>query len=325
MGQVAGGQAVKRMRDFWRPTLLFLLALCAACGRASSGPRAIVLTNECLRAEIVPGWAGRLMFLGRPGGPNALWTQPEAAGFTADQNGGEIWKNFGGEKTWVGSQGAGWRAFAGKESGLVWPPPAWFDSMPMEVVASTPSGVVLRTGLHKGGDWAVRLERSFALLGDRLRIRQRLICESDGASGPDALPDDFRRLWSVAQVPLPPRVLIHLVEEGRHSSKGIPAPAPTGHPGWVSVELAGMGGEGKIAVDGDRLAVPLQDGPGWLVLSQTAPARNLSAFATPGRAMVFASLPDLRPSPYAELEFASYGPDAEQTVEFAIAESPFGE
>ena len=40
--------------------------------------------------------------------------------------------------------------------------------------------------------------------------------------------------------------------------------------------------------------------------------------------MVFASSPDYRPTPYAELEFAAYGPDAEQTLEFRIADDPFG-
>ena len=303
---------------------LALVPAAALADAADPPPDSIVLSNAALRAEIVPAWAGRLMFIGRPGGTNAFWTQPEAAGFTVDGNGNPVWKNVGGEKTWVGSQGRGWRAFAGKESGSVWPPPAWFDSEPMEVVSADSTRVVLRTAAHRGGDWAVALERSFALEADALVMRQRLIPESVGAVGPEVVPDDDRRLWSVSQIPRPDRVFLHLVGEGRHDRNGVmPAPVPTGRPGWAAIDVGSMSGDGKLMADGDRLAVPLPDGSGWLVLSQTAPARHLSAFETPGRAMVFASSPDYRPTPYAELEFAAYGPDAEQTLEFRIADDPF--
>ena len=304
---------------------LALVPAAALAAAADPFPDSIVLSNGVLRAEIIPAWAGRLMSFGRPGGTNALWTWPEAARFTVDENGRPVWRNVGGEKTWVGSQGKGWRIFAEEGPGRAWPPPAWFDSMPMDVVECGPTGAVLRTDVHRGGDWAIRLERSFALCGDRLVVRQRLIPESVGSLGPDALPDDDRRLWSVSQIPRPGRVFLHFADEGRHVRDGIiPAPIPTDRPGWASVDIGGMDGEGKISADGDRLAVPFADGSGWFVLSQTAPARHLSAFKTPGRAMVFASKPDVLPSPYAELEFAAYGPDAEQTVEFRIADDPFG-
>ena len=102
-----------------------LVPAAALAAAADPFPDSIVLSNDVLRAEIVPAWAGRLMFFGQPGGPNALWTWPEAARLTVDENGNPAWRNLGGEKTWVGSQGAGWRAFVGKESGRVWPPPAW--------------------------------------------------------------------------------------------------------------------------------------------------------------------------------------------------------
>ena len=53
-------------------------------------------------------------------------------------------------------------------------------------------------------------------------------------------------------------------------------------------------------------------------MEQTAPERCLSAFATPGRAMVYASPDDFKPSIYAELEFAAYGPDAEYAVRLSL-------
>ena len=289
----------------------------------ASMPDSILLTNSSLRVEIVPAWAGRMMFFGRPGGVNALWTNPEAAAYTVDAAGMSLWKNVGGEKTWVGSQNRGWRAFVGKEKGVVWPPPAWFDSMPMQVVETGPTNAVLRTGVHRAGDWAISMERAFALLGDRLVVRQRLIPTDDcaGAREPP-VTNDMRRLWSVAQVPRPKCVAIRLVGERRHSVDAeLPLLVPSGTPGWSMIQIEGATSGGKIEADGDALAVPLSDGSGWLVIEQTAPARHLSAFEKPGRAMVFASPTNFLPSAYAELEFAAYGADAEQTLTFRL-ESP---
>ena len=135
------------------------------------------------------------MSFGRPGGGNVLWTQPEAADFGCHPSGKPRWKNVGGEKTWVGSDPAAWRAFEGVESGPVWPPPAWFDALPMQVVATDETNVVLRTAAHRGGDWVVALERAFSLETDALVVRSRLLTEDPGAHGPDTLPDDDRRLW----------------------------------------------------------------------------------------------------------------------------------
>ena len=63
---------------------LALVPAAALADAADPPPDSIVLSNAALRAEIVPAWAGRLMSIGRPGGTNAFWTQPEAAGFTAE-------------------------------------------------------------------------------------------------------------------------------------------------------------------------------------------------------------------------------------------------
>ena len=298
----------------------------ALAAKAPWNAATIVLTNDALRAEIVPAWAGRLMFFGRPGGPNVLWTWPEAARFTVDAGEKPVWRNVGGEKTWVGSQGRGWCDFAGKESGRVWPPPAWFDSEPMRVVRADTRSALLRTGVHRGGDWEGAMEREFVLEGERLVVHERLLPTKAAVAGDRARtrPDDDRRLWSVAQVPQPDRVAVRLVGEGRHANAvNMPDPVSAEAPGWVWLELADPPAWGKTDADGDALAMPLPDGSSWLVVEQTAPERHLAGFAAPGRAMVYASKPDFKPSPYAELEFAAYGPDAEQTVEFRLADDPF--
>ena len=60
------------------PILSFLGAatVLAAADAHSSAAVPLVLENDAVRAEIVPAWAGRLTFFGRPGGTNASCTQP---------------------------------------------------------------------------------------------------------------------------------------------------------------------------------------------------------------------------------------------------------
>ncbi|MBR1608350.1 MAG: hypothetical protein IJ678_01905, partial [Kiritimatiellae bacterium] len=283
-----------------------------------------VLQNDAIRAEIVPAWAGRLVFFGRPGGSNALWANPAAADAGLDEAGNPLWKNVGGEKTWVGSQGAGWRAFAGRtDTGAVWPPPAWFDSEPLETVRADATNVLLRSGWHSfaaGGEWTCALEREFTLLPDRLVVRMRMLLPEGVAPG-EPLPDDDRRLWSVAQVPRPERVAIRPLDGMRVTCAGAAKPpvrdGAEGTGAWAWMDIAGMDSHGKLLADADALAVeiPESGGGGWFAIEQTAEPRHLGAFATPGRAMVFASAPDYEPSPYAELEFAAYGPDAAQTLQ----------
>ena len=303
-----------------------ILATLAAATTLSAIPRPssaastpIILENDALHIEIVPDWAGRLMVFSRKGGGNVLWTQPEAAEFGCYPSGTPMWKNVGGEKTWVASQGTGWRAFAGIEEGGVWPPPAWFDSMPMRVVKADSTNVVLRTDAHRGiGGWVVAMEREFTLEAESLVIRQRLLPAELGEGGAEVLPDDDRRLWSVAQVPRPPVVLIRLCGEGRHVKNGpLAAPVPDGVSGWARLDIPSSDKPGKICLDGDALAAPLADG-GWFLIEQSAPDRFLSAFAEPGRTMVYTSADDFKPSVYAELEFAAYGPDAEQTLRLSL-------
>ncbi len=291
------------------------LALLTAASAPSPAPATVVLECGDLRAEVAPAWAGRLMFFGRKDGRNVLWTNPDAASAPPDANGNPVWKNVGGEKTWVGSQKKGWRGFVGQAEGSVWPPPAWFDSEPLRVVSADTTNVILRSDAHACGDWVVALERCLTLWPDRLVLRQRLLPEAVGAAGPDPLPDDIRRLWSITQVPRPEFVLLRPCGAARHvEEEGVPAPVPCGTAGWKRIDIASMTRVGKMAADGDALVAPLADGTGWLQIEQTAPSRFLEAIVAPGRAMVYASSPEYTPSPYAELEFAAYGPDAEQTL-----------
>ena len=155
-------------------TLLAVAVTMSASGEAVCSTKTIVVENVSLRAEVVPEWGGRLMFFGRPGGTNALWTNPSAAANTVDDKGREVWKNVGGEKTWVGGMGL-WKGFKNDADATSWPPPAWFDSALIEVVRANATNILLRSAAHTSGDWTVALEREFTLLDDRLVVREKLL------------------------------------------------------------------------------------------------------------------------------------------------------
>ena len=286
-------------------------------------PEAIVLGNAALRAEIVPAWAGRLVSLGRPGGANALWTNPPAVTSAPTNGEDRIWRNFGGNKTWVGEMEAAWPGFQEPPADAHWPPPDWFDAAPLEVVRANATNVLLRSGSHTNAalGWAVALEREFTLLPDRLVLREKLSDSGRKDFASSAAPDDPRRVWSNTQIPFTPHVAIRRVAEGRERLlRGCPAPTPRGDgSNWADLGLADAPQHARIDADGDALAAEIS-GVGWLLIEQSAPERHLSAFATPSRAIVYTTGGAAR-NPFVELEFVALGPDAEQTTSFQILES----
>lgn len=258
------------------------------------------------------------MFLGKPGGKNALWTNPSAATNDAVK----VWCNVGGEKTWVGTMET-WKGFNGGDEAPHWPPPIWFDSAPLEVVRANETNMLLRSGFHMSGNWTVALEREFTLAGDRLEIKERLC---DSASLREPIPNDSRRVWSVTQIPLVDIVEAHLAGEGRSEYFGnCPPLSSSDSTGWSKLDLSGVTQHARVAFDGDALAASIP-GVGRLVIEQTAGEKHLSAFATPSRAIVYTTGKKFALSkwtgwcrePYIELEFVALGPDAEQILTFRI-------
>ena len=286
------------------------------CGAFAAGT--LVLDNGTLRAEVMPSCGGRLMRFGRTGGANALWRDPDATTNIVDAAGRPRWVNIGGEKTWVGAMSL-WKGIKDKSAVSFWPPPAWFDSAPLEVVRADATNILLRSADHASGDWTVSLEREFTLCDDRLILRETLgSCQKMTS----AVIDDPRRVWSVTQIPLVSKVVGRLWGEGRMvlDRKGkpcFPEPRSLGG-GWIELDMSAAWRDARLDFDGDALAAPLTDGSGeWLVIEQTAPARCLGAFGAPSRAMVFTTGQDA-PKPYIELEFVALGPDAEQTLTLRI-------
>ena len=290
-------------------------------GSAGAYPSPLFLNNGPMSATVVPAWGGRLMELRRDGGANALWTDPEAVANGFDSAGKPIWKNVGGEKTWVGSQGPGWRGFA--PDGSVWPPPSWFDSAPLSVAHADPTNLLLRSGFHESHGWRVALEREFTLFPDRLVVEERLFPEADGPDGPEAVADDDRRVWSVTQIPFVPAVAVRRVDARRWKiNQNCPVPEPRGDGSdWADIDISRCGKNGHIFLDGDALAAPLADGTGrWLQIEQTAAPRHLAHFEKPSRAIMYTTGPESQHSktPYIELEFVALGADARQTLVMQI-------
>ena len=301
-------------------TLLLLLVVCAVALHLNAAPTTLVLENDALRAEVVPEWGGRLMFFGRLGGKNALWTNTAAAANTVDENGEEVWKNVGGEKTWVGGMGL-WKGFKNETDAKGWPPPAWFDSAPLEVVRANATNVLLRSSAHTSGDWTVTLEREFTLLADKLILRGKLLNPLKETSA-----DDLRRVWSVTQIPFVDNVAVRLAGAGRAKYFcGCPELSAKDDAGWSCLNLSAAPRNSRVALDGDALAADIPDA-GRLVVEQAADARHLGSFAEPSRAIVYTTGKDVVPSrwtggkvsPYIELEFIALGPDAEQTLTFRV-------
>lgn len=293
------------------------------------------------------------MFLGKPGGKNALWTNPSAATNDAVK----VWCNVGGEKTWVGTMET-WKGFNGGDEAPHWPPPIWFDSAPLEVVRADETNMLLRSGYHTSENWTVALEREFTLKGERLVAREKLINVANLEMLPMPIPniqstcakttadkleignigignngnicgslsDDRRRVWSVTQIPLVDIVEAHLAGEGRSEYFGnCPPLSSPDSTGWSKLDLSGATQHARVAFDGDALAASIP-GVGRLVIEQTAGEKHLSAFATPSRAIVYTTGKDFASSkwtgwcrePYIELEFVALGPDAEQILTFRI-------
>lgn len=312
--------------------LLFLASALPGWSETSGlSAERIVLSNGTLCAEVAPEWAGRLMFLGRPCGANALWVNPRVLDNVPvpHESGRRVWPNFGGNKTWVGEMVTAWPGFQEPPSDASWPPPEWFDAAPLAVVRADATNALMRSGFHASAalGWTVALEREFTLLADRLLLRERIIDlshkehkEQKGFAS-SAIPDDPRRVWSNTQIPFTPHVAIRKSGEGRERLlRGCPAPVSRGGGStWADLDLSNAPKHARIDADGDALAAEIH-GVGWLLIEQSAPDRCLGACATPSRAIVY-TIGGAAANPFIELEFVALGPDAEQTIVFRLLDT----
>lgn len=86
---------------------------------------ALTLSNGVVEVIVVPA-VGRIMQFRFVGEDDVFWENPRLLGKIADLH-SEEWLNFGGDKVWPSPQ-SDWQKLTGKG----WPPPATFDSTPLE-------------------------------------------------------------------------------------------------------------------------------------------------------------------------------------------------
>ena len=146
-------------------------------GRDPSG--LIELRSDSLRAVIDPARGGDLLFVGPPGGPNALfheaWDTPQPADASTSYGSGTL--------DWLSHYRGGWQAMfpnAGAEctvDGLPHPVHGEVSSAPADILERSATEVVLRTATRL----QLTLERRISLAPGRpvLRVQERVANESD--------------------------------------------------------------------------------------------------------------------------------------------------
>jgi hypothetical protein len=154
-----------------------------------------LLGNGSIEAIVVPS-IGRVMQLRLAGdGRGTFWENRALDG----QLHGPVsndWVNFGGDKCWPAPQSA-WKQHQGHD----WPPPAAFDSLPMEARACE-RGVVLASSIDPsyGVQVVRRVELDAALPVMRIRTEYRKVYGNAVPVG----------VWSITQLRDPERVFVLL-------------------------------------------------------------------------------------------------------------------
>jgi hypothetical protein len=160
----------------------------------------IALQNGEVKLIVDPR-IGRMVYFGRPSGPNLLWTDPYAPATAAKETGGlALWMNWGGDKLWYGPQSL-WPSQIGRR----FPPDSVFDGQPWNVISQDRNQVVIesRESPSIGG----RLLRTITLHG------AEPIVDFDNAfirTQPSAIPI---QLWTVSQVMTPDRCMLDVLSD----------------------------------------------------------------------------------------------------------------
>lgn len=141
----------------------------------------IALESDSLRATVDPDRGGEIVFVGRPGGPNALlhepWQTPLPAGSSMSYGSGTL--------DWLSHYRGGWQVMfpnAGAEcavDGLPHPLHGGVSSAPAEVIEVASGHLVLRSPTRL----PLRLERRISLAGGRpvIMVEERVENQSDRA------------------------------------------------------------------------------------------------------------------------------------------------
>ena len=268
----------------------------------------LTIGNGRMSAEIDSSLGGRVISFGPAGGRNWFWRN-EPVRNDPDP---KVWKNVGGEKTWVGTIGD-WTMQFGRKRG--WPPPKWFDGSQFSVERAEKDRVEMRSRVSPGDVWTASLRRAAFFEGDSLVIRSTV----ETLAATEETPDRQWN-WSVTQVPEAKLLAVHLTGRGRAEwghTEGR-AVKPVQRIGeWAFYDFAEFGVNGLMNFDADVIAAQYDDG--WLVVRHRADPKAVEPFEKP-RCAVFhsgfqpKSMGEDRSRMYIELEFLAYGPNTTMDV-----------
>lgn len=185
---------------------------------------AISMVNEQAEVVIVPS-IGRIMQFRFVGEPGPFWENAALNGKIADPLSVD-WANFGGDKTWPAPQSE-W----GQWTPRAWPPPAGFDSEPLEAEVRG-DRVVLKspTDAHYG----IRWEREIRL--DPLQARMTVVTRYYKAS--ETSLTNAVGIWTITQLKDPvtvvvPRTKPGLFPAGYDLQSEITPPGLVVEPDWI--------------------------------------------------------------------------------------------
>lgn len=202
---------------------------------ATAAPGLVTISNGAVELAVDPA-KGRIIFYGFKGGPNVLWTNPQAPEF-ADKFGG--WLNWGGDKVWVWPQDD-WN----------WPPP--IPDLPHEVKRTERAIEMLSPVVPRYG---IRIARRIELAktGTDVTVSSRFIpTDKMPEGGPIAV-------WAVTQVPASDTVLVRTTANPEIKRIGDPT-VGIQQLGDRVIHLKRPGDKsGKVATDGDVFAVTVGD------------------------------------------------------------------
>lgn len=159
-----------------------------------------LIANGSVEAVVVPS-IGRVMQLRLAGETEGVFWENRALDGQLHDAASEEWINFGGDKCWPAPQ-SGWFTRQGRD----WPPPATFDSRPLQAMA-VDRGVVLTSSIDPdfGIQFVRRVELDPQLPVMRIRTEFHKILGSPVRVG----------VWTITQMPEPERIFMLLPEGSR--------------------------------------------------------------------------------------------------------------
>lgn len=190
-----------------------LLKLAADLFREHDVKGNLILEYDNVRVGIDTRHGARVVSYSTRGSPNVFWTNPAR---DKDQYG---WKNYGGEKTWIGPSVL-WRDRLNTD----WPPPECFDSAPYRVDGTLPFSRSFESPANS--PFGLQVTRVVSIRRDTLSIQSRI---HDEFQAQNILRDDRIRTLSIAQLRPPRRIAFRLVDKARVANGcdgGQPFPEP---------------------------------------------------------------------------------------------------